>query len=770
MAKRALLATTAANLGTIAVFREAAGFVVPPLGLIGPQAIREAFDGDLNQLRDLLQSAVRATLELEGEEDWWPYMHAVFSDYIVAEHKDGRLMRYGYTVDGTEVTLTSPVEVQKTFVPVASGDPETVREAANSGVFRIRVIRAGLSANNALYPEDVLREAVPLFEGVRVFVKSDAEHLAGAGKDVRNIIGALKNVEFVEGTGGAAGSIEADLVLIEPEGAIGVKLREAWSRGLAGLFGFSIDAAARALVRKERGVQVREAREFVSVKSVDLIVEPGAGGEIVSFTEAKSEVVMTRTQIIALLEAKGLLKGKDVESLTDDELATMLREALPDPAPPADPVNPDRAVTASDLRLVEARIEARNRVSASTLPEAARPRVLAALETEGTFTEAAVTQAIQNEADYLASFTESGRVTGLGSVRVQSGETQFEKTEDMLDAFFDPTHRDHRHARSFKECYVQVTGDALVTGRLGNVDQVRFREALESGSWPEVLGDSIRRRMVGEYNNQTNYDVWRQMTGSPVPIADFRTNERTRYGGYGDLPAVAESGNYAALTSPTDEKASYAVSKRGGTEKITLEMIKNDDVGAIRRVPIALARSAKRTLSRFVLNIPATNAAIYDGVALFHASHSNLGATALGSASIAAGRLALKNQTEKDSDEKLSLPAKSLWVPDALEEAAVDIFRRNTEQDKTFVQSLSLDVIPVWCWDDANDWMMTVDPMDAPFIEIGFLDGQEEPEIFVQDNPTVGSLFTNDQTTYKIRHIYGATVVDYRPAFKSVVA
>jgi hypothetical protein len=49
------------------------------------------------------------------------------------------------------------------------------------------------------------------------------------------------------------------------------------------------------------------------------------------------------------------------------------------------------------------------------------------------------------------------------------------------------------------------------------------------------------------------------------------------------------------------------------------------------------------------------------------------------------------------------------------------------------------------------------------------MDGREEPELFVQDNPTVGSLFTNDKITWKIRHIYGGNVTDFRGGTKAVV-
>ena len=88
--------------------------------------------------------------------------------------------------------------------------------------------------------------------------------------------------------------------------------------------------------------------------------------------------------------------------------------------------------------------------------------------------------------------------------------------------------------------------------------------------------------MLADYRNMTNFDAWRRIA-NVVPVNDFRTQERTRFGGYGDIPIVAESGPYVALTSPSDEKATYAAAKRGGSESVTLEMIKNDDVGAIQR-------------------------------------------------------------------------------------------------------------------------------------------------------------------------------------------
>jgi hypothetical protein len=52
---------------------------------------------------------------------------------------------------------------------------------------------------------------------------------------------------------------------------------------------------------------------------------------------------------------------------------------------------------------------------------------------------------------------------------------------------------------------------------------------------------------------------------------------------------------------------------------------------------------------------------------------------------------------------------------------------------------------------------------------VGFFQGRQEPELFVADNPTVGSMFTNDQILYKIRFIFGVGVLDFRGFYGGIV-
>lgn len=480
-----------------------------------------------------------------------------------------------------------------------------------------------------------------------------------------------------------------------------------------------------------------------------------------------------------MLEA---IKAKDpakhaaikLDTITDDEVVN-LHEAVCGPLVP-DPgtqrvteAQADNApLTRADLQVFELRGAARERINTARLPQAAKERLLSQVATADAdrLTEAAVGDLIKAEGDYIARMTESGTVRvpafGSGSINVEDRSVSI---REMLTAFFDPTHKEHRNVQSLRECYIEITGDRRVTGQIRDCDLGRMaeslgvmRESVTSSTWSDALGDSITRRMQAVYTGLTNLDAWRRVA-TTAPIKDFRTQERIRIGGYGNLPAVAQGAAYQSLNSPTDDKATFAVTKRGGTEDVTLEAIKNDDVQALRRIPTELALAAKNTLYEFVFDFFRINGLIYDAKALYHADHNNLFTGALTASEFAAHRLAMLKQTRAGSAKRLATGPAAILVPFELQETAYDLFVRGQNLDKTFVQTINPEVIPVSYWTDANDWCTVADPVVLPVLEVGFLDGQEEPELFVQDQPNGGSMFSNDKLTYKIRHIYGGTVL-----------
>lgn len=735
----------------------------PEQGIRGNQALREAKAGDYRDIMTLVNGALAKHV---GRD--WIDLVALYADVAVIQ-REGRHYAYSYTLnDQNQIVIGDFTEVVREYTPVSVTELKEawdansifIEGADDTGTkFLITVIEAGVSLNNVNYPAKVLREAAPLFDGARVFVKTDAEHIKGEGKSFTNLIGQLTKPRFVESAGAKKqGAIQATLLVLKSAGDTAVKLREAVERDMTDLFGFSIDCDGNA---KTAG-KLREAQSILRVNSVDLIIEPGAGGRVIRMVEAKQttgENSMLSKLIEAIRQAKpALLVGLDQ---TNEEAVLMAyREAV------STPVVPVAGVTKTELdqtiKMVEARAYARVTIAASKLPQPAIERLQSQFGALDNFTEAAVDEAIKGERDYLAKFIEGGKV------QMPAGGAAYRDTpngEEMLNAFFDPKNRD---VQSFRECYIDLTGDHKVTGRLEDCSRTRMVEALNSGSFPAVLGNVMNRRLIENYNRPNQYDIWRRIA-KVVPVNDFRTQDRVRFGGYGDLPQVAESGSYLALTSPTDQKASYSVSKRGGIETITLEMIKNDDIGAILQIPDKLSSAAKRTLGKFVLDFLRTNPVIYDTLALAHATHNNLLTAALSSASWSAARLGMLKQAEFGSTEPMGIPPRLLLVPADLEAVAFDLFQRNTNNDPTFIQTQVPEILVPWYWTDANDWVAMADPNDVPSIEVGFLDGNEEPEMFVQDNPTVGSLFNNDNITYKIRHIYGAVVKDFRGVQKAVV-
>lgn len=758
---------------------------IPAAGIVGARLIEAA----ATEVRAVLNLVMNALVKA-GHVAEYASPEAVYPDRVVV-YKDGRYYAYPFTLAADNVvSIGAPHEVVMQHVEAAARMAEAVAEAGSfieavgepaGGVWLIRVIRAGESGNRNYYPDAVLRDAVRLVEGARVFEKSDAEHVAAGsqavapGKSFRNLVGQLRNARFVEGATADSGEIQAELHLIQPDGEVALRVREAHARGMSELFGFSIDAEAKAKVITQGGRKLRAATQITKVHSVDLIVEPGAGGALLRIVEAQATTPSEEDEDMALrqrmIEAiKAHNPQFDDAAATDEQIEAAFVEAKaakPAPAHAAD------ATLMDQMRLVEARIAARDLVGAAKLPQPAKEKLLARfIEAQTPFTAADVSRAIDDERAYLARFTESGKPVIHFDEQAQV-EDRSVKVGEMLDGFFAGSNGIH----SFKECYVEITGDRGVTGDLRHCDMARMRESmgarfvesLTSASWADVLGDSITRRMLAEYAQMTDLQGWRKIA-TAVPVNDFRTQERTRIGGYGNLPAVAQADPYAALNSPSDEKATYAISKRGGTEDVTIEMIANDDVGAIRRIPVELALAAGNTLYEFVFDFIRTNGLIYDGVALAAAGHNNLGAAALDATSFAAARLAMIKQTRAGSAKRLGFGPATVLVPYELQETAFNLFVRNQNNDKTFVQTINPEVIAVPYWTDANDWAAVADPRRIPTIEVGFWGGREEPELFVQDTPNVGSLFSNDKVTYKIRHIYSGAVMDYRGFYKAVVA
>ena len=672
------------------------------------------------------------------------------------------------------------------------------------------LIRPGKSKNMTYYPEAVLQKAANLFEGAPALSRSDDEHSWDANRSVKNIVGIFKEVAYRES------ALRGKLIILESGAWLHDKMVEARALGTPNLFGLSIVAGGTATIKKHKGEMVRYVESIDRVSSVDPVINPAAGGRFVKLAAAENaslegEIEMLK-KWLKLIEAKrpDLLKGKDLEAITETEIMAladqcMLTEAeitaLKAPTPPAstDPPATTVNLTEAETRIAEAekrftcRMLLGEKLAECKLPPATVTRIRENFNGK-IFTEAEIDAGIKAERDYLALFDKTGQVQGAGGQTGITVDVRERKVAAVRGFFMREAQKvgDEMVApyRSLKDMYQDITGDKYLTGQLREAVNLRqmvdfpvmghFAESMLSTTLADILYDAMHKKMIADYR-MPGMDQWRLLVSDIVPVQDFRKNYRGRMGGYADLPAVTEGSNYDPLTSPGDEKAYYEITKRGGTEDITLEMIANDDVGAVRKIPDRLALAAKSTLFNFVIGLMTSNPTLtYDSAALFVAAgHANYSASglSLSAASLNTIRIAMRDQTPYgQTNIPLGIVPKFLWIPNELEDLANKLCNANVSlvsagtTENSDMPNLHHGITPVVMdiWTDADDFYVS-GPRENPMIELGFFQGREEPELFLQSQPTQGSMFLADKLTWKIRHIYGGHWLDHRNVYYSKV-
>lgn len=779
----------------------------------------------LDERTEQVRMAVRAKYRDPMTERCDAWAVVVYEDRVIVR-KDEKLWSVAYTTNAEgEVELgDAPIEVRVAYEPVTESVHASVpsnrtgwvigpvRESAEAEPtgerWDVIIIEEGMSANRNLYTRDVLQAASPLYEGARIFLDHDEEGRR-FGRSAKDVVGFIKDVQPVlmgarEGSGAAQTFALAGTACITKR-AFREELLDAHRMGKPDLYGLSHDVrvSKHQMVQGSDGKAAVKVEAIAKVSSVDFVTNPAAGGRVVRLvaSDTPAAVLTEDGQMFEklLAQLRALNRPDLVESLgatpTEDQVLEAIKQALSAAPAKADTAAVKEAVqqtaptgiqvTQAHLdRLVEserviAELTIERDVRACGLPEKLQDRLLSRLSArvaEGRIpTKAEITATIKEAVEDYGALAEAGVVVPRATTSVQMGASQADKVKQRLDDFFDPA----KPAVSIKEAYVEITGDTKFTGRLDR--SPRLRESLNSTSFDQALGDSITRRMLAFYN-MPDFAAW-QLIASIVPLQDFRTQRRVRFGGYGNLSIVNEGAPYTGMTSPTDEEATYSPAKRGGTESVTIEMIRNDDVGAIREIPRRLGRAAAQTLYEFVLDFMATNSAIYDSTALAAAGHgSNISTTALSATQIATLRLAMKNQTDMSSGKRLGISPRYLWVPNDLEQLAFEICSADKKVPDAslaasaepaafnFIKNQRIVPVVVDYWSDTNNYWLTASKDQLPMIEVGFLDGNQEPEIFVQDNPSVGSMFSNDSLTWKLRHVYGGAVMDFRGFAGGIVA
>lgn len=283
--------------------------------------------------------------------------------------------------------------------------------------------------------------------------------------------------------------------------------------------------------------------------------------------------------------------------------------------------------------------------------------------------------------------------------------------------------------------------------------------AMTSSDMPALLADVAHKSLQRAY--QLAPATWKPFVNE-IKVPDFKPHSLVQIGGAPQLALIGENGEYQS-GGMVDGKEVVKLASYGRMVSMTRQMIINDDLGAITRIPDAFGSSAANLESDLVWGIVSANLAMADGVALFHANHKNLAASgsAIGIASVSAGRAAMAQQKAIDGVTPLSISAAFILVPSAKATAAEQFV------GATFPVQVG-DVVPPTLrrlqviseprldLSSTARWYLAGDPTQVDTIAAATLIGQDGAHIESR------WLFESDALQIKCRHDFAAAAADFR--------
>ena len=300
-------------------------------------------------------------------------------------------------------------------------------------------------------------------------------------------------------------------------------------------------------------------------------------------------------------------------------------------------------------------------------------------------------------------------------------------------------------------------------------EMLHYRSGMHSTSdFASIFANVANKRMRAAYEeNQGTYTQWaRRAPNAP----DFKNISIVQLSGAPDLLQTNEHGEFKYGTMK-DGAVSYALVTYGRMVSLTRQAIINDDLRAFERLVTAFGASSSRLENRLVYSQLTANPAMGDGVALFHASHANLGTgagSALQMSALKAGRTAMRLQKGLQNEE-LNLAPNFLIVPASLEQDAyqltssnyvpakqadVNEFRAGGRTAVTPIVEPILDAV------SASAWYLASNNSQVDTVEYCYLDGAEGPVIESETG------FEVDGVTWKCRLDFAAKAVDHRGLYQ----
>ena len=292
-------------------------------------------------------------------------------------------------------------------------------------------------------------------------------------------------------------------------------------------------------------------------------------------------------------------------------------------------------------------------------------------------------------------------------------------------------------------------------------DDDLFRRAVSPDSqFTSILDNTVKKSMATAYKAaEPTYDKWCGKGSN----SDFKEAAHYQLSEGGDLIQLSQSGEIK-FDEMTDNKVTKKVLTYARGFGFTRQALINDDLSVLTKVPAAYVRAAMRGRNKLVYKLLGSNAAIYDGKALFHADHKNKGtAGALSTQTLSELIKLMRKQKNIRGKETLNIKPEFLIVPAALEATAAQLLvstadpaANNSGVANIYRNSMNLIVDAELDDYSETQYYVAANPADIDTIEVTYLNGNEQPILESQ----VGFDFVGIK--WRILDDFGVTALDYR--------
>lgn len=305
-------------------------------------------------------------------------------------------------------------------------------------------------------------------------------------------------------------------------------------------------------------------------------------------------------------------------------------------------------------------------------------------------------------------------------------------------------------------------------GRLYGDPRDIVGRALSTSDFPNILANVANKSLFTGFD--TAEETWRLWCGTGQ-VSDFKTHTLVSASETSDLDQVDEAEEYKYGTR-AEAKEEYSIATYGKLFAITRQTIINDDLQALTDIPRAHGEAAARKIGDIAYAQLTSNPTMGDGVALFHASHGNVG-TAGAPSETTIGELIRLMKLQKDllGKRRLNIRPRYFIAPVSLEGSAEVFFnsmqfhatdtgatRANPYAGSYFERIYE----PRLDDDSATAWYLA-GPRGKTVV-VYFLNGVQRPYLETRQGWTV------DGVEYKVRIDAGAKAVTWKALAKNAGA